>query len=1076
MAEVSVRDPDPPFPVAGKRRLTLAIPPPPPEDGMEGNPTPLPEDTPPPMNGPNLVTMAIMSYGVHISTSRSSSISSPVDELSPVPSFTNLSESGQSEVSSRSNSFTGQGQGQNQIGSDGNEGVITSDEDRDTLGVGGSPHGGRRLPSLNSSSPSVKRSSNLNPSPTGSPCISPVPSTHSLHGETGAGAGAAGGVCSADLGVTRRHGGVTAGGSKRLSALNPNSGGSVNGTGDSPSTDELSSPESGSPVQSPGATACPTPTSPNSAPGSPKTALNHVTVNLWKNQPGVEAVIGSMEKHEIQRQELMQEIIVSEASYVKDLETTKRLFHFPLNKFKVITSEESADIFGDINKLIKINSELLKDLKTRQKEQWPVVDDVSDILLPFFNNIYANYHRQCESIRSSSAKVVDLIKTNTGFASFMSTLTKNEGVDVLGLNSYLIKPLQRVTKYALLMRELKKFTPETHHSYARVCECFETIEKAVGEINEFTRSSEQQTQLFELQQKLDMSELPTPVTIPQQGRTLLKEGLIKVELYSSGGKDSGRKEFYGFLFNDMLLLTKKRKRTAADDKKMTKLLQATRRGSSSDIGTPPSSPVLGVIYKVMTEPLYLVAAERHSQETKVVFEFFSSYAMTMYVIEVPLVPSPADDPHPNETWCPEVIRAVNTQKGPETVMSEDKNEGADSGEGSANKPKVNMVQANLWKNQPGAREIAGTLEKNEVQRQECMHELYLSEVAYVKDLNSTIVLFYRPLQKFQILPSDVVEDIFGDIPKLHRLNKRFLEDLEEKKKEQWPVYTDVSDVLLPFFGSIYANYCNHCQKTKACSARVVELLESNKMFADFMSTLTKNEGVDVLGLNSYLIKPLQRITKYNLLLRELLRYTPPDHPSYAGVTKAYELVGKALTDINEYQRQSEFKEQLFDIQSHLEALPDGDPVVVYSPGRHVCAEGPCHVDVMVKRKVKKTVKEGYCFVFNDAILFTKRKPAKDSSSKLKRMSMGTSLKRQSNSMGNSQDHQGYMYKVIGQVFLHKDAIITTTEKGLVYEYPEAGAPNNTYGLRIVPGDDDLPNNTLADAVARAVADAKQPVA
>jgi hypothetical protein len=38
-------------------------------------------------------------------------------------------------------------------------------------------------------------------------------------------------------------------------------------------------------------------------------------------------------------------------------------------------------------------------------------------------------------------------------------------------------------------------------------------------------------------------------------------------------------------------------------------------------------------------------------------------------------------------------------------------------------------------------------------------------------------------------------------------------------------------------------------------------MANNKNFASFMAQLSQNEGVDVLGLNSYLIKPLQRITK-----------------------------------------------------------------------------------------------------------------------------------------------------------------------------------------------------------------------
>lgn len=108
--------------------------------------------------------------------------------------------------------------------------------------------------------------------------------------------------------------------------------------------------------------------------------------------------------------------------------------------------------------------------------------------------------------------------------------------------------------------------------------------------------------------------------------------------------------------------------------------------------------------------------------------------------------------------------------------------------------------------------------------------------------------------------------------------------------------------------------------------------ETNPNFASFMAQLTQNEHVDVLGLQSYLIKPLQRITKvscpgtpsgvsytshwfrqiaplifysktaithsssiqYGLLMRELKKCTPVDHPSYTNVCTANDLVGHAL--------------------------------------------------------------------------------------------------------------------------------------------------------------------------------------
>lgn len=51
------------------------------------------------------------------------------------------------------------------------------------------------------------------------------------------------------------------------------------------------------------------------------------------------------------------------------------------------------------------------------------------------------------------------------------------------------------------------------------------------------------------------------------------------------------------------------------------------------------------------------------------------------------------------------------------------------------------------------------------------------------------------------------------------------------------------------------------QQIRESTARVQLLMTSDKNFKSFMAQLTQNEGVDVLGLQSYLIKPLQRITK-----------------------------------------------------------------------------------------------------------------------------------------------------------------------------------------------------------------------
>ena len=68
------------------------------------------------------------------------------------------------------------------------------------------------------------------------------------------------------------------------------------------------------------------------------------------------------------------------------------------------------------------------------------------------------------------------------------------------------------------MRELKRFTPETHESYGHVCAAQGTIDREVLRINENNRVAEQLQQLTEVQARLDFSDLAAPVNIVHTGR------------------------------------------------------------------------------------------------------------------------------------------------------------------------------------------------------------------------------------------------------------------------------------------------------------------------------------------------------------------------------------------------------------------------------------------------------------------------------------------------------------------------------------------------------------------------------
>ena len=58
-------------------------------------------------------------------------------------------------------------------------------------------------------------------------------------------------------------------------------------------------------------------------------------------------------------------------------------------------------------------------------------------------------------------------------------------------------------------------------------------------------------------------------------------------------------------------------------------------------------------------------------------------------------------------------------------------------------------------------------------------------------------------------------------------------------------------------------------------------------------------------LQSLLIKPVQRVLKYPLLLDKLIHTTGDDHPDYKHIHIAREVIGQVAQDINEIKRRKD---------------------------------------------------------------------------------------------------------------------------------------------------------------------------
>uniref|UniRef100_A0AAZ3S968 T-lymphoma invasion and metastasis-inducing protein 1-like n=1 Tax=Oncorhynchus tshawytscha TaxID=74940 RepID=A0AAZ3S968_ONCTS len=190
-------------------------------------------------------------------------------------------------------------------------------------------------------------------------------------------------------------------------------------------------------------------------------------------------------------------------------------------------------------------------------------------------------------------------------------------------------------------------------------------------------------------------------------------------------------------------------------------------------------------------------------------------------------------------------------------------------------------------------------------------ELVETERTYVKDLNCLIGRYLTPLQKETCLTQDELDILVGNLPEMVEFQVEFLKTLEDGTRlvpdlEKLERVDQFKKILFSLGGSflyyadrfkIYSAFC-------ASHTKVPKVLVKAKTDADFKAFLEERNPKQQHSstLESYLIKPIQRVLKYPLLLRELYSLTDPDSEEHYHLNVAMKAMNKVASHINEMQK------------------------------------------------------------------------------------------------------------------------------------------------------------------------------
>uniref|UniRef100_A0A8C5H0Q1 Pleckstrin homology domain-containing family G member 3-like n=1 Tax=Gouania willdenowi TaxID=441366 RepID=A0A8C5H0Q1_GOUWI len=283
--------------------------------------------------------------------------------------------------------------------------------------------------------------------------------------------------------------------------------------------------------------------------------------------------------------------------------------------------------------------------------------------------------------------------------------------------------------------------------------------------------------------------------------------------------------------------------------------------------------------------------------------------------------------------------------------------------------KLQRNKVNLWNNNNGTTDreirhilsspvIRGTMAPNPklTYLDRVVMEINETERTYVRDLRSIVEDYLACIIDMNNLPirPEQVCALFGNIEDIYEFNSELLQSLDMCEND--PVAIAQCFVNKSEYFEIYTQYCTNYPNSVAALTDCMRSKTLAKFFRDRQAALKHS-----LPLGSYLLKPVQRILKYHLLLQEIAKHFDPDEKGYEVIQEAMNTMTGVAWYINDMKRKHEHAVRVQEIQSLLINWKGSD-LTTYG---ELVLEGTFHV---LRAKNTRTL-----FLFDKMLLITKKR-------------------------------------------------------------------------------------------------------
>uniref|UniRef100_A0A4W3II60 FERM, ARHGEF and pleckstrin domain-containing protein 2 n=1 Tax=Callorhinchus milii TaxID=7868 RepID=A0A4W3II60_CALMI len=246
-------------------------------------------------------------------------------------------------------------------------------------------------------------------------------------------------------------------------------------------------------------------------------------------------------------------------------------------------------------------------------------------------------------------------------------------------------------------------------------------------------------------------------------------------------------------------------------------------------------------------------------------------------------------------------------------------------------------------------------------------EILTTERTYLKDLEVITVWFRSAVIKEKAMPEGLMTLLFSNIDPIYEYHRGFLKEIEQRLA-LWEGrsnahvkgdYQRIGDVMLRNM-CVLKEFTSYLQKHDEVLTELEKATKRSKKLEAVYKEF-ELQKVCYLPLNTFLLKPIQRLMHYKLILERLCRHYPPDHQDYGDCQEALMEVGEVVAQLQSSLIRLENFQKLTELQRDLIGIEN-----LILPGREFIREGCLY------KLTKKGLQQRMFFLFSDMLLYTSK--------------------------------------------------------------------------------------------------------